>query len=164
MNSQVMASRTYSDTNDLQQIVNLLCRVRAPERIADYPGITDLHELLCLPANQANTRLWLEKDRIIAFALVDPFNNLLFECQEANPDLEAEMVRWGVECIERKPHEAEKSPTLDASCREEDSDRIALLERHGFVRQAVRSLHLARPVGEPIPQPTLPGRFLRSGP
>ena len=90
---------------------------------------------------------------------MDPFNNLLFECQEANPDLEAEMVRWGVECIERKPHEAEESPTLDAGCREEDSDRIALLERHGFVRQAVRSLHLARPVGEPIPQPTLPAGF-----
>ena len=154
-----VTSRIYTDADDLQQIIDLLCRVRPPERIADYPSMVDLNELLCLPANQANTCLWFEEDRIIAFALVDPFNNLLFEYGEANPDLQAEMVRWGVECIRHKPHGAEESLTLDAGCREEDSDRIALLERHGFIRQAVRSLHLARPLREPIPSPALPAGF-----
>jgi len=143
----------------LQKIVGLLCRVRPAEWIADYPGPTDLHELLSLPAVQANTRLWLDKGQIIAFALVDSYNNLVFEYREAGPDLQAEMVDWGVECVRRKPHGAEVPLTLDASCREADSDRISLLEQHGFVRQPVRSLHLARSLREPIPAPTSPAGF-----
>jgi len=159
MSLQAITSRTYAGADDLQQVVDLLSRVRRPERIADYPSMADLNELLCLPAIQANTRLWFDKGQIIAFALVDSYNNLSFEYQEANSDLQAEIVQWGVECIKRKPHRVEEPLTLDASCREEDRDRIALLERHGFVRQAVRSLHLARPLREPIPQPTLPAGF-----
>jgi len=112
-----------------------------------------------LAAIQANTRLWFEEGRATAFALVDSYNNLVFEYRQADPDLQAEMVHWGVECLRHKPHRAKEPLTLDASCREEDSDRIALLEQHGFVRQPVRSLHLARPVREPIPQPTLPAGF-----
>ena len=159
MSSQATTSRAYSDADDLQQIVDLLSRVRPPERIADYPSMADLYELLCLPAIQAKTRLWFEEGRIIAFALVDSYSNLVFEYRQANPALQAEMVHWGVECIKRKPNGAEEPLTLDASCREEDGERIALLEQHGFVRQTVRSLRLARPLHEPIPQPTLPAGF-----
>ena len=159
MSLQAITSRAYAGADDLPQIVGLLSRVRPPERIADYPSTVDLKELLCLPAIQANTRLWFEEGQIIAFALADSYNNLAFEYQETNSDLQAEMVQWGVECIKRKPHRAEEPLTLDASCREEDRDRIALLERHGFVRQPMRSLHLARPLREPIPQPTVPAGF-----
>ncbi|MBN1135151.1 MAG: GNAT family N-acetyltransferase [Anaerolineae bacterium] len=159
MSLGAMTSRTFAGAEDLRHIVDLLLRVRPAERIADYPSPTDLNELLSLPAVQANTRFWSDKEQIIAFALVDPYNNLLFECQGATPDLQSEIINWGVECIRRKPHRAEEPLTLDASCREEDSDRIALLEQHGFVRQPVRSLRLARPVREPIPPPTWPGGF-----
>jgi mycothiol synthase len=154
-----MTSRPYAGADDLQKIVGLLCRVRPAEWIADYPGPTDLHELLSLPAVQANTRLWLDKGQIVAFALVDSYNNLVFERREADSNLQAEMIDWGVEFVKRKPHGAEEPLTLDASCREADSDRIILLERHGFVRQPVRSLHLARSLREPIPPPTLPAGF-----
>ncbi len=159
MRLKTMTSRVYAGADDLRLILDLLSRVRPPERIGGYPSPADLRELLCLPANQANTRLWLEEGRTIAFVLVDPFNNLLFEYRQADSDLEAEMVGWGVECIRRAPHEGEEPPTLDANCREEDADRVALLERHGFVKQAVRSLHLTRPLREPIPAPTLPAGF-----
>jgi hypothetical protein len=33
-------------------------------------------------------------------------------------------------------------------CRDDDTARIALLERHGFVRQAVSSLRMIRPLDE----------------
>jgi len=154
-----MTSRMYAGADDLHLILDLLSGVRPAERIAGYPSPADLREMLCLPANQANTRLWFEKGRLVAFALVDSYNNLLFEYQQAGLDLEAEIVGWGVECVRRAPHEGEEPPTLDANCCEEDGDRIALLERHGFVRQPVRSLHLARPLREPIPMPTLPAGF-----
>lgn len=159
MNLQTMTNRVYAGAEDLRQMIDLLSEVRAPERIAGYPSPADLREMLCLPAIQANTRLWFEKGRIAAFALVDSYNNLLFEYRQAQAGLEAELVGWGVECVKRAPHEGEEPPTLDASCREEDAGRVALLERHGFVKQAVRSLHLTRPLGEPIPAPTLPAGF-----
>ena len=156
---QAGASRIYANADDLQRLVDLVSRVRPPERITDYPSVADLHELLCLPAIQANTRLWFEEGRTIAFALVDSYSNLVFECRQANPDLQMEMIHWGIECIRRRPHGAEELLTCDVSCREEDGDRIALLEQYGFVRQPVRSLHLARPLCEPIPPPTLPAGF-----
>ncbi len=90
-----MTSRPYAGADDLQQIVGLLCRVRPAERIADYPGPTDLHELLSLPAVQANTRLWLDKGQIVAFALVDSYNNLVFEHREATPTFRQRWLTGG---------------------------------------------------------------------
>lgn len=153
-------TRSYSDSNDLRHITELLCEVRPPERIGDYPGLVDLHELLCLPAIQAGTCLWFDQhDQLVAFALVDSYNNLLLEYREANPDIQAELVHWGVECVTRKSHGAEEALTLDAICREEDTNRITLLERHGFLRQPIRSLRLARSLREPIPLPAVPTAF-----
>ena len=63
MSLQAMTSRPYAGADDLQKIVGLLYRVRPAEWIADYPGPTDLHELLSLPAVQANTRLGSTKGR-----------------------------------------------------------------------------------------------------
>jgi ribosomal protein S18 acetylase RimI-like enzyme len=155
------ATRLYAGEPDLQLIIDLLVAVRPPNRITVYPGIVDLHELLALSNVQANTRLWFTaENRVVAFAVVDHFNNLLFEIDQhaAYPGIAAEIVDWGESCVRRFLQNGETG-SLDASCREDDFERIELLERHGFGRQDIQSLRMARSLHQPIPAPELPPGF-----
>lgn len=158
------ASRLYAGAADLQAMVDLLTVARPAERIADYPSIVDLHEMLGTPAIQAGTRLWEDATgQLACFAIVDvTFGNLLFEIapRAASGDVETEMIAWGVERMRRAGRKRGEPGTLDASCRDGDTERIALLERHGFVPQPVRILHMARPLSEPIPAPQVPVGFV----
>lgn len=159
----ILTTRAYSGASDLQSMLDLLVAARSADRITDYPGIVDLRELLALIDVQGNTRLWLSGDnQVVGFALVDPYNNFLFEVdqQSAGPLIESQMVAWGVACIRRVAmQENSQTWTLDASCRDGDSQRIAMLERNGFVRQAVRSLHMTSSLDDPIPAPQVPTGF-----
>lgn len=160
---KTLSSRIYSGTKDLQSMIDLLIAVRPADRITDFPSIVDLREVLALSNVQDNTRLWFDAGgQMIGFAFVDPYNNLHFELdrQAASPGIESEIVSWGVACIKRTLEKGNESCTLDASCRDDDAERIALLERHGFVRQELRSLHMVRPLDEPIPAPQVPTGFI----
>jgi mycothiol synthase len=154
-------SRTHSETKDLQSMIDLLVAVRPADRITEYPSVVDLQESLALTDVQENTRLWFDDDdRAIGFAFVDPYNNLWFEFdQQTHPDIESEIIAWGVECIRRAIQESGKPLTLDASCRDDDVKRIVLLEQHGFEMQEIRSLRMARSLNEPIPAPKAPAGF-----
>lgn len=154
--------RLWSGENDLRLMIDLLRSSRPVERAADFPSAADLQELLALGRVRENTRLWLDaQGRLAGFCLVDHYQNLRFEIdpRATGREMEAEMVAWGAACVRRMMREQREALTLDASCREDDVERIALLERHGFVRQAVRSLHLARSLERPIPTPQLPAGF-----
>lgn len=139
-------------------MVDLLVAVRPAYRVADYPGVVDLHESLALPRVRENTRLWVEGGDLIGFALVDHYRNLCFEFdpQAAHPGLPSEMIAWGAARVQRDVREGREALTLDASCRDDDADRIALLQGHGFVRQAWRTLRMTRSLEEPIPAPRVP--------
>ncbi len=157
-----IASRIYSGAPDRQAMVDLLLVARPADRIADYPSIIDLHELLALRAVQENTRLWFGADgRLIGFALVDHYSNLCFESdrQAAPPELEHEMIDWGGEVLRRRMPGDGEPLTLDASCRDDDRGRIALLEQTGFLKQDMQTLHMARRLDEPIPTPQIPVGF-----
>jgi len=158
-------SRLYAAETDLERLIEFLAEVRPLDRVGDYPGATDLREMLCQPDLQANTRLWFDqRDQLIAFALVDAYHNLLFDYQlRANsPELEEAIIQWGVACIQRAP-QSDEELSLDAVCREDDVERYAWLMRHGFQPQALRTLRFNRSLSEPIPDPQLPpGVSIRS--
>ncbi len=128
-------------------------------------ALADLRELLCLPAIQAQTRLWLdESGRPVGYGLVDHYSNLhwAFERESDLAAVENDLVAWGADCVRRQPvedGETGEPRTLDASAREDDPDRLAFLRRHGFVQQPVLSLYLERPLDGPIPAPALPPGF-----
>jgi len=158
-----MRSRLYAGSADLRLMIELLIALRPSYRLTDYPSIADLRELLMLDPVRDATRLWVNaRGELAGFALVDPYNNLRWEIdpRAASCDLESEIVAWGVDCRRREPAEEGVSYTLDASCRERDLERIAFLERHGFIQQPLRSLHLERRLNEPIPPLLLPSGFV----
>lgn len=133
---------------------------------SDYPSANDLRELLARPLAQSSTQLWLDASGdLIAYALVDEFNNLLFDVLPAarSPALDAEIFAWGAECVQKRNAETHAQNTLDAVCRMEDVERVAWLERFGFAPQGLETLRLCRALREPIPSPILPeGFFIRS--
>jgi mycothiol synthase len=163
MASTQLTSRLYTGAADLEALIDLLAATKPAGRITDYPSIVDLQEMLGTPVTQANTRLWEDAEgQVVAFALVDAYNNLCFEIAAgtAESDVEAQMIDWGVECLRRVAQKHSEPITLDASCNEDDAGRIALLERHGFVPQTARSLRMARPLDAPIPALQVPAGFV----
>lgn len=149
-----VTTRLYKAPDDLQTVLALLQAVRA------NPNLVDMQELLDMPTMQAQTRLWEDAaGRLLGFALVDPYHNLIFEVRPDAAALVPDMVAWGEACIRREMAETGEEFTLDASCRAADATRIGWLESHGFVAQTMRSLHLLRPLDEPIPDPHLPAGF-----
>ncbi len=99
-------SRGYSGSDDLEEMLILLPRSREKIRIADFPSEADYLEMLWIPSIQKNTRLWSDANRrLIAFALVDSYSNLLFEVEKtiSDPALIDEIISWGEECLKELP-------------------------------------------------------------
>jgi ribosomal protein S18 acetylase RimI-like enzyme len=140
-------------------VLNLVRAARAPERLADYPGLNDLEEQLPQPEVQANARLWFADDQPVAFAFVDPWDNLWFDTLPAHEAaLGDEIVQFGVECV-RARLEGEPG-TLETNCAEANAARRAFLEAHGFTTLPEQTLTFARPLSGPIPDPVLPPGYL----
>ena len=61
-------------------------------------SIPNFEEMMQLNSIKANTRLWMEGNAVIAFALIDDFNNFRFEVHPEfhSTKLENEIVAWGV--------------------------------------------------------------------
>ncbi|MBN1921755.1 MAG: GNAT family N-acetyltransferase [Anaerolineae bacterium] len=159
---QSLTSRSYSSNEDLQAILELLLAVRPADRVASYPSPVDLHEMFALQQVQNNTRLWFDaEDHMVGYALVDHYNNLLFEFkpQAFTPEIEIEIIALGIACIQRAMQEQGETLTLDASCRAGDTEKIAFLTRHGFEQQEGYSVYMVRPLDQPIPTPRLPEGF-----
>jgi mycothiol synthase len=156
-----ITSRNYAGTADLQAMIDLLSTVRPAARITDYPSIVDLREMLGVSDTQANTRLWEDADgRLVSFALLDSGNGLFFEIrsQVSGGDIESQMIAWGVERVQHTVQEHGEPIRLNASCRDDDTARIALLKQHGFAMRDLRSLKMTRSL-ERVPEPQVPAGF-----
>jgi ribosomal protein S18 acetylase RimI-like enzyme len=148
-------SRTYSTPQDLRLMIDLLNIARSIQQVADYPSNVNLHELLQSTEIQANTRLWFNGEQLAAFALVDEYNNLLFDCLPDQLELLGdEFIEWGLNRLN------DQAKTLDANCRDSDPVRVAFLKKHDFVRTPTETISMRRDLDEPIPNPVLPAGFV----
>jgi ribosomal protein S18 acetylase RimI-like enzyme len=154
-----ISSKIYEGEKDFQVMVDLLNKIRPANRINDYPAKVNIEECLANEEICANTKLWFDADQIIGWAFVDDSHNLLWELKKQYTEsLGAEMVTWGKACIRKTLAEGETS-TLDASCREDDKERLAFIRQHGFHQTDMISIGMKRHLSEPIPQFELPEGF-----
>lgn len=154
-----ISSRIYEDSKDIQTIVDLIHRVRPPDHRRDYPVKVDIEEHLASATTRANTRLWFDDKEPIAWAFVDEFNNLIWELDKRYEDLTgAQVAEWGELCL-RKRCPREKSIALDASCREDDAERITFLKQFGFQQTESMTVRMMRDLSQPILGPNLPNGF-----
>ncbi len=152
-------SRLYKDEKDFQIIIDLLNRIRPADRINEFPAKTNIEENLAVEEVRANTKLWFDGDQPIGWAYVDDSHNLLWELEKRYTEtVGAEMVAWGMDSI-RKTLGADETSTLDASCREDNLERLAFINQHGFHQIDVVSVGMKRNLFEPIAMPELPTGF-----
>ena len=146
---------------DIQRVIDLRRAFTTDENVNDYPTASDLRELLDPAAvgTTVHVQLWEDASgKSEAFAIAHiPFCNLYFfihpEGQEGG--IEADIITWAMQ------HMRESGQTaLDAPCRENDVQRMKVLEQHGFQRQTEQTLHMKRSLSEPVTQPRFPDGFV----
>lgn len=143
-------------------LLDLLQKARSSQP-DDYPGMNDMRELLARPGIAADICIWQDEGgKLAAFAVADPFNNLLVEGEPSvlSVELFNEMADWAAGRLRERANPGEEIPSLDAVCRAQDAERAALLESAGFHAQALRTLRFRCELDEPIPAPSLPEGFL----
>ena len=156
--------RPYAGPQDLQVMLDLL-RKRPLGRITDFPGFIDLQEMLAVPKIQFTTQLWFDlHDQLVCFAFLDIDQDSAFLVFEIFPDpkipeLENQVLKWVEACIQSTETVAADPFLLDSNTNSENSDRIALLERLGFRRQAGGALHLECSLTGPLMKPEIPAGF-----
>jgi ribosomal protein S18 acetylase RimI-like enzyme len=129
---------------------------RDPRRMSEYPGVDDLVEMFSgVPGIQAKAHLWEDTEgHLAAYAIegwVAPFE--IARSYADNEQAVAQVLSW---CVERARQTGE--PAIVAHSWVDDQERIALLERHGFVRQPWQQglQYMERSLHEPIPSPHMP--------
>ncbi len=151
-----MESSLLRDDSDVRGMIILR------ERLGTKSTIVDFDEQLLVSSIRATTRIWTQEKQVVGFAFVDEYNNLWFETEnefELLDKLETEIVEWGVICIKRRNAETGTENTCDCTCSADDSHRIDVLKKHGFVPEQIRSLQYARLLNEPIIEYPLPSGF-----
>ena len=147
---------------DRQRVIDFRRAYTTRENAYDYPTAADLHELLNPSANEGTTRacIWEdESSKMAAFAILAlRYCNCYFLIapQAGSDEIETDILDWA----ERQLRETDNCTTIDTPCRDTDTERVAFLERHGFVRQETQTLYMARSLSEPIPLAVFPEGFI----
>jgi mycothiol synthase len=140
-------------------LLDLLNKIRPASHANDFPVKVNIEENLAVEEIRAITRLWFDDSQPIGWAYVDDLHNLHWELEKQYTEpVGAEMVAWGMDCI-RKTLAAGETSTLDASCREDFTERVDFLSQHGFRQTEVVTVHMKRNLSEPIPKFELPQGF-----
>lgn len=151
-----MQSSMPRSENDIQAIREFITRC------APHFTLADFDEQMLLPTVRSTVRIFTDEHKMIGFVYVDDYDNLWFETEANYPflrELERQIVAWGSACVEKRDQETGLANTLDCSCRTEDTRRIDLLERHGFVQQSTRTRRYSHPLDLPIITYPLPDGF-----
>ncbi|MBV7339182.1 GNAT family N-acetyltransferase [Chloroflexi bacterium TSY] len=133
-------------------------KTRPQERKQDFPDMIDLHELMGEAEIKSNTRLWEDENgKVLGFALVDPkYSRLNFEISPhpQSDELADEMIAWAAIQLQKAG-----CHSISTGCRSDNSERIAIVQRNGFMRKPGETIHLERSLATPIPTPQLPQGF-----
>jgi mycothiol synthase len=154
--------RPYMGDADLQAMIDLVSQ-RPVRRILDYPTILDLRQFLGNSKGRQNAHLWWDANgQLAGFAIfIDYVSKLYFEIAPgvASAEVAVQINGWGEERARQIVGEPDEPVVLRASCHDDHVERVALLERLGFVRQEQYTLHFARSLGDSIPEPQVPEGF-----
>jgi mycothiol synthase len=160
-------SRLYETESDLLQMQALLLEARSRTDDWHYAHVGELmfafFMVTCHLDPREHIRLWHDDEaNLVAYALLgeDPS----FDCQVL-PEyewsgIEAEALAWAeARVTELCRRDAQQwGGDLVSGARQDDAQRIAFLEQHGFrYNGRFAEVNMLRSLAEPIPEPALPG-------
>ncbi len=152
--------RPPAGASDMQRIYELVQAFPA-----ENFHVVDLPYRLCSPSAQEpeNARLWEdEQGQLLGYAIAQqPFWTLDYCAHPAAraEGLEERILAWGLERWPQMMPRQEGRLALWLDAREDQTERIALLERLGFVRDAWSMLHLSQSLARVLPPPAVPEGF-----
>ena len=155
----------YQNERDLQQMLALLMEGRSRTDDWRYAHVGELlwefFILTCHLNPQEHVRLWREGDRLVGYAMLS--QDAVFACQVLpeyeGAGIEAEALAWAEMRIgELRKHDAGQwSGPLVSGARQDDAQRIAFLEQHGFRYSGeFAEVNMLRSLDGPIPKAALP--------
>lgn len=153
--------RPYTAAADMQRIIDFRRACTTHENSNDYPTVVDLYESLNRASNNDSEYIggWEDENgAIAAYAIVAlKYCNLYFllHPQIQDTDIELQVLEWGRDQL----RVASTCTVVDTPCRDTDLERVALLERHGFLCSDVQTLHMARSLAELIALAQFPAGF-----
>lgn len=130
-------------------------------RLPNGTSLVNFEELIQLALVRTATRLWWHENSLIGLAYIDDCNNLWFEIDPMNvsPQLEDEIIAWGITCMQRRNTLVGRSDTLDACRQASNVLHINILENNGFSRCGFHTIRYSRSLKTPIPKQPLPAGF-----
>lgn len=161
-----LTSRFYKTEHDLQQMHGLLMEARSRADDWHYWHVGELtfefFMVACHLNPQEHIRLWHDDEgKLVGYAVLgeDPS----FDCQVL-PEyewsgIETEAMAWAeTRLTELRKRDAQRwSGNLVSGARQDNAERIAFLEQHGFRRGGEFSeVNMLRSLDEPIPESVVP--------
>jgi mycothiol synthase len=162
-------SRPYESERDLVQMQDLLMEARSRTDDWRYWHVGELlfafFMVACHLYPQEHIRLWHDAEgKLVGYAILgeDPS----FDCQVlpgyAWSGIESEAMTWAeTRLAELVQGDAQQwGGNLVSGARQDDVDRIAFLEQHGFrYRGEFAEVNLLRSLDEPVPESAIPAGF-----
>jgi mycothiol synthase len=164
-----ISSRYYKDESDLLEMRRLLMEGRSRTDDWHYNHVGELQfaffMVLCHLSPQEHIRLWHDQEGgLIGYAILgeDPVLDWQVSPKHEWVGVEAEAMRWAeTRLTELRDRDAKAwGASLGAGSRQDNPERIAFLERHGFRYSGdFAEVNMLRSLADPIPENALPIGF-----
>ncbi|NTU80937.1 MAG: GNAT family N-acetyltransferase [Chloroflexales bacterium] len=155
--------RAVTGPAEREAALALVRACRAAARAVPWPSLGELRVALAAqPRGAPHAQIWADADGSpLAVALLWDESVLVSAVypQAYTEALELDLLRWGwASAVSVARRRGERGCLFVPACSHDDA-RIALLAREGFVADEWRTLQMCRPLGAPIPEPSLPDGF-----
>jgi mycothiol synthase len=158
-------SRLYQDLHDFEQMRELLMEARSLTNDWRYAHVGELAFNYFMAAIhldlQKHIRLWHDHQKLVGYAILgeDPSFDWQVLPGFEGSGIEIEALRWAEVLMDdlRKQDEKRWGDDLVSGSRQDDLDRIAFLEQHGFRSCGdFAEVNMMRGLEDPIPEARLP--------
>ena len=169
-NTNNINMRPYAGELDLEAIANLINFCDSAYNLDRKTSVSELRNDFNTPSfnQEKDICLWENVDnKLVGFAslwitepsdTIDGYLSIHVHPNFINYGLESEIIRWGEVRMQQVRKERGFEVKLRSGCRDSFSQRIAILENHGFT-VARYFFTMERSLLEPIPEPKLPEGF-----
>jgi mycothiol synthase len=164
---QPATSRPFEADADLRQMYSLLMEARSRSNDWRYWHVGELafgfFMIDCHLDPRKHVRVWHDGDRLVGYALLgdDAYFDWQVLPEREWTGIEAEALAWAEGLLgELRAGDAErwKGPMM-VGTRQDNAERIAFLEQHGFRRGEYVEVNMLRSLEEALPPLDLPGGF-----
>jgi mycothiol synthase len=166
-----LSSRPYAGGRELDSVLDLLLACRTGDHRESHPPLSRLRMLLGsrLWEPERDAQVWaLEGGEIVGFVgLLQPWRDSPYRQitwfvhpQAEGVGLYSAMLAWALGRTTESINEQGKPIRLSIAVDEYDTETTELLERYAFVRGAVPTLYMMRPITTLQPEPAMPEGFM----